>query len=379
MKTGCPFLIIAICGFLTSWNGFASQSITHGTLFYEEGRFGGWPANHGIWSWGDEVLVGFGAAYFKDRGPERHAVDSTMPEEHLLARSQDGGESWLIENPAEQGSLLPRGAMLFGTPPENLSELKQQKEPIDFLHPDFAITFRMEDHRGGGSSRYYYSYDRGKTWRGPFELPLFGTPGIASRSDYIIDDKKTLTLFTTAGKANGREGRTLAVRTLDGGLSWDFLSWIGPEPSGFRIMPSTLRIDEATLFSTTRSQDGSNRRIEGWISRDNGSSWELQNESIAETGRGNPPSLLRLQDGRFVIIYGYRAEPYGIRARISPDQGRTWGEEIILREDAANWDIGYPASIVREDGKVLTTYYYTQEKVGPERFIAWTIWDPSEF
>jgi len=28
-------------------------------VFEQEGRFGGWPANHGIWSWGDEILVGF--------------------------------------------------------------------------------------------------------------------------------------------------------------------------------------------------------------------------------------------------------------------------------------------------------------------------------
>jgi hypothetical protein len=39
----------------------------------ETGRFGGWPANHGIWSWGDEILVGFSAGY------------------HLFARSMDGG------------------------------------------------------------------------------------------------------------------------------------------------------------------------------------------------------------------------------------------------------------------------------------------------
>ena len=36
-------------------------------VYQEAGRFGGWPANHGIWSWGNEILVGFEAGFFKDK------------------------------------------------------------------------------------------------------------------------------------------------------------------------------------------------------------------------------------------------------------------------------------------------------------------------
>jgi hypothetical protein len=35
--------------------------VEHVTVYHRQGRFGGWPANHGIWSWGDEILVGFSA------------------------------------------------------------------------------------------------------------------------------------------------------------------------------------------------------------------------------------------------------------------------------------------------------------------------------
>ena len=58
-------------------------------VYKEAGRFGGWPANHGIWSWGDEILVGFSRGYYKDLG-DRHHIDREKPEEHLLARSLDG-------------------------------------------------------------------------------------------------------------------------------------------------------------------------------------------------------------------------------------------------------------------------------------------------
>ncbi len=45
------------------------------------------------------------------------------------------------------------------------------------------------------------------------------------------------------------------------------------------------------------------------------------------------PSMVKLKDGRFCVTYGDRAVPWGIRARISDDNGKTWGPIIHLRED----------------------------------------------
>jgi len=47
---------------LAVMSGFAmagEPNLKSVVVFEQEGRFGGWPANHGIWSWGDEILVGF--------------------------------------------------------------------------------------------------------------------------------------------------------------------------------------------------------------------------------------------------------------------------------------------------------------------------------
>src|SRR5688500_16031748 len=134
----------------------------HVKVFAVPGRFGGWPANHGIWSWGDEILVGFSAGYFKDNGPERHAIDHDKPEEHLLARSRDGGVTWTIENPAERGALIPAGKALHGITPPGLQEPPWQDCPggINFVDPNFAMTIRMTD-VDAGPSRFYYSLDRG--------------------------------------------------------------------------------------------------------------------------------------------------------------------------------------------------------------------------
>src|SRR5579872_4139465 len=276
----------------------ADLAVEHVMVYHHQGRFGGWPANHGIWSWGDEILVGFSAGYHKDLGPERHNIDHDRPEEHLLARSLDGGRTWSIENPAEQHALLGTAGMRHGTVPPGYSEPEPVDCPggIDFTHPDFAMTCRMAGVHTG-SSRFYYSYDRGHTWKGPFLLPLFGQMGIAARTDYIVNGPGDCLLFLTAAKNNNREGRPICVRTVDGGKSWKFTSFIGPEPTGYSIMPSTARLSPRDLVTTIRRLDDSPRRrswIEAWKSTDDGQSWSFLNEPMPDTGEGNPPALIRL-------------------------------------------------------------------------------------
>ena len=52
----------------------------------------------------------------------------------------------------------------------------------------------------------------------------------------------------------------------------------------------------------------------------------------------------------------------GIRAVVSCDNGETWGEEIVLTDDATHIDLGYPSTVERDDGSLLTVYYRANEK-----------------
>jgi hypothetical protein len=373
-----PWLVGLIgFGMLAAESVLQAVEVQHVIVYREPGRFGGWPANHGMWNWGNELLVGFGAGYFKDHGPNFHAIDHDMPEEHLLARSLDGGLTWTIENPAEQGALIPRGRALHGTELPRVVDRPWTDCPggIDFTHPDFAMTLRMMD-TNTGPSRFSYSIDRGHHWQGPFKFPQLGQKGIAARTDCVVNGPHDCTVFLTAAKTNGREGRPLCARTTDGGKTWNFVGWIAPEPVGYSIMPSSVRVSETGLLSAVRNREGDKSWIDAYFSPDDGRSWELRSTPAPDTGEGNPAAMLKLADNRICITYGVRAKPFGMRAKLSRDNGQTWGNEIMLRGDGGGRDLGYPRSVERPDGKVVTVYYFNDDPK-QTRYIVATIWDPA--
>ncbi|MDQ7817954.1 MAG: PA14 domain-containing protein [Melioribacteraceae bacterium] len=336
-------------------------------IAYDPLYFYGWPANQGIWNWGDEILVGLMRGnYMYD--VLHHSIDKNN-QVALLARSLDGGETWNIEDPEN-----------FVTDPGKPVPLKVS---IDYSHPDIAIR-HIHD-------RFYYSYDRGKTWKGPFTFTGIDMGELTSRTDYNIVDKNSYLAFVSRidnkVKANLPD-RAFCVKTKDGGKTFQFVSWMTETDTVRSVMSSTVRIDENHLISALRRRYDPpqlNKPLpqQNWIdvyeSLDNGNTWQFLSK-VADTDNGtrngNPPSLVLLKDGRLCVTYGCRKVPYGIRAKISIDNGKTWGKEIIIRDDAITKDVGYPRSVVRPDGKVVTTYYYTT-KENVEQHIAATIWDPN--
>src|SRR5690554_720569 len=85
---------------IISWATYAQQEgrhIEHKILFQQNGKYGGWPANHGVWVWEDEILVGFVAASYKQSNAGLHTYDPSTAESHY-ARSLDGGETWSIQD-----------------------------------------------------------------------------------------------------------------------------------------------------------------------------------------------------------------------------------------------------------------------------------------
>jgi len=360
-----------------------TDTIQHMIVYQEDDRFAGWPANNGIWNWGDEILVGFvEAEHYETEGFHTYNRETAR---NKYARSLDGGETWKIEDAYDLGQT--GWAYDNSLSDEEAEEPTILEEPIeDFTNPDFIITW-MRNNYHNGPSIFYYSNDRGHQWHGPYHFPDLDTHGIGTRTDYIVDGPQELSIFANAAKENGREGRVAHIRTIDGGVTWERVAWIGDEPEGFDIMPSTVRLSINELFTVIRSREPVPRRdfLRAFRSEDDGVTWQEEENPSFETGNGGtPPALVRMKDGRLALTYIYRSN-YGSRVhlRFSEDNGKTWGNEITVRsKDGATRDVGYPRMVQREDGKLVIVYYWNhaaQEGAAPYRYIAASIVDPARY
>ncbi len=375
-------LVQSSCNINSIKNNFtANNKVQHGVVYYEEGRFGGWPANHGIWSWDNEILVGFAEARHKES--TSHTIEPGTAR-IKYARSKDGGKIWVIEDAYQRGQTA-KGQRHDLPEEEAEMPVRLTKGIEDFTNPDFALTF-VRDNDENGTSHFYYSNNRGAVWEGPFMFPNLNTNGVITRTDYIVDGKKELIAFLTVTKSNGKPGRVVMARTTDGALNWELVSWIGHEPEGFDIMPSSLRLSHNELLTVIRTRTGDRQDLlTSFYSKDNGKTWEKLKNPVSDTGRsGSPPSLVKLKDGRLALGYIYRSS-FGSRVnvRFSSDNGKSWSDEIILRSgDGATWDVGYPRMVQRLDDKLVMIYYWNNEnKEGakPYRYIAYTIFDSTNW
>jgi hypothetical protein len=330
------------------------------------------PSNNGIWSWSNEILVGYNKRDFLEQ--EGHNYTNKMQGKLLLARSLDGGLTWKSEDP---DNYVGDGGEITPSPGK-----------IDFAHPDFTMRIKNKP------DRFWYSYDRGHTWKGPHHFtglkydPRFEGKNFTSRTDYIVNSRNDCLLFLSA--TPGKSGRdfTFTAKTTNGGKSFEFVSWIVPPTDPHRgVMPSTVRCSEEKLVTAIRRRQGKNTGgnncwLDCYVSTDNANSWSFQSK-IAKTGlwNGNPPSLVLLKEGRLCCVYGNRSRNQML-ARFSSDRGVSWGPEIILRDDFqvdkfGDNDFGYSRLVQRLDGKMVAIYYWaTKER--PQQHIAATIWEPKK-
>jgi hypothetical protein len=391
LATGMCMLawIIASCGGAAdSTKARSGNELQHETVFYEDGKFAAWPANGGIWTWDNEILVCFTMASHVEKAGHTYDVSTAR---NMFARSMDGGETWTIEDAFIHGITGYAMDHRIGDKAEVPGELKN---PVDFSNPDFAFLFQRETNRRG-PAHFYYSYDRGRSWSGPYAFPELDREGITNRTDYIIDSASGMTVFLSIG-----HGRTAVARTGNGGLSWELISYIGPDftrseelagRNDYSLMPSSVRLSSSEILTTIRHREGDEGHvwITGYISKDSGYNW-LQLVDPVSDNVNSPPALVRLPDGTLILVYIFRQGGWDaaagekgnskVCARISRDNGHSWSNEIVLRQDdGANNDVGYPRAVLRPDGKIVLVYYWNHSLshgAPPYRYIAATIWDP---
>jgi hypothetical protein len=344
----------------------------------EENKFHGWPANNGAWQWGDEFLVGFTQGDYGNR--DGHNILGIQ--QSKFTRSSDGGQTWQMFDPEdflddENVEWLPKGK-------EHL------KKPIHFENEDFAMRIFATGYHGNDDPRggFYYSYNRGKDWLGPYHLgnvnnhPELKGKILSPRTDYQILSDKECFIFISAHEENTPR-RLACIKAVDGGLSFDFVSWITPETTEFSsIMPCTIRLTNGNFLLAFRKINVDKSTLEStidtYLSSDRCQSWKYLSTVKEIKHNSNPPAMVQLADGRICCIYGDR-DASKICGKYSRDAGKTWSPEFTIRSNYAtsdDWsDMGYPRLLKRSDGLLVAVYYWSSPQ-HPQHYIEAAIWNP---
>ena len=353
------------------------SEIKHVVVASEEGRYFGWPANNGLWTWDDgkEILVGY------TDGP--HDVEGGFhsigrPQLTKLARSLDGGKTWTSEDP------------------ENFVGKDDEPVPspgnIRFGHPDFALRVAADGYHGTNDDkgRFFISYDRGKTWEGSYrfngllEAEELQGMEITARTSYIVTGDNSAQIIMTARNPEleyaSRRDKPFVAETTDGGETFNFISWVVPwtDDGNRAAMPSTVVTEDGKIIVAVRVRNPRESIpcwIDAYVSEDNGRTWSFLSK-VGETGEdnGNPAGLAILEDGRLACAYANR-DKRQLLVRFSEDEGATWGEEIVVRDNPHTYDMGYPVLMQNNDGKMVSIYYLAREE-RPESYIEAAIFQP---
>jgi len=216
------------------------------------------------------------------------------------------------------------------------------------------------------------SEDSGKTWSERYKIPLHSPHGPIQLTNgtLLFAGRRSLpfykrSLYGSPLYGNDREMAEIAVaKSNDDGKFWEIIGEVPtlpPIPPDNLSEPSIVETLSGKIIMHIRNNcsfvfPGETLQSE---SIDNGKTWSVP-YSIGV--KGYPSHLLLLKNGWLLMTYGYREEPFGIHARISKDEGKTWSESLIIKTGCYSPDLGYPSSIEMDDVIITVWYEYLKEK-----------------
>lgn len=306
-----------------------------------------------------------------------------------ICKSRDNGKTWTYPQVVNNTPLDDRDAGIvslggqrllvtwftsntshyFSRDPNNW--LKKSFPPDDFEAMGKLLDTWTDDMRAKWIGSWFRISEDGEYW-GDFQRAPVNTPHgpivLADKSwlylgkRWDLNDKKTM-------HAGG--GPIQAASSDDEGKTWRLLGEI-PLPEGMVNQhahePHVAALPDGRLFAAVRYEKPF--QVLFSESSDGGATWSVARPSGA---MGSPPHLLLHSSGALICVYGYRMQPFGQRALISRDLGKTWLQDIVLRDDGPDGDLGYPCSVELADKSILTVYYqkcHTGEKCS----ILYTLW-----
>jgi hypothetical protein len=275
---------------------------------------------------------------------------------NVLSRSSDRGRTW-------SAPVVTPGYDWYGVECPSLTQLANgdvlhfqwrwrwtPRHPGDAHRPGRYERTDGPWARGNDGAYVHRSRDGGRTWelgRRIDTAPFDGAYTIRAAAE--LPDGTLLYAVTDIPNWS----QIYLLRSSDGGASWTVGARVASDPARQFSEPCIVPVG-ARLLIVIREE------TTGWLhqseSSDDGETWTAP---IPTPMWGCPPDVLDLSDGRLLCVYGQRRRPFGIRARVSADGGRTWdvAAEVIIRDDLPNGNLGYPSAVLEGPRRVFTAYY----------------------
>lgn len=294
----------------------------------------------------------------------------------IMQKSVDGGKTWSLPVIVNDTALDDRDAGIVSMGVDRLlvtwfchpakvylEEYYESIKATVFPYESNISMAQLETFRnldveeGAGGSFVRISNDRGMTFKETIKVPISSPHGPNVLSD------GTIAYLGKSMYANEEEDGVIALYvSKDHGVTWERKSQV-EIPSGYFSdsfhEPHVLELSNGVLLGAIRCQSTPGDKVHMFtvftcFSYDSGNTWTIPQPTGLD---GSPPHLLLHSSGAVVMSIGRRKAPYGIRAVVSYDNGITWSEDYILRDDAPDGDLGYPATVELDDGSLLTVYY----------------------
>jgi hypothetical protein len=334
----------------------------------EPGRYIGWPT------------------VVKTASGELLAVFSGDRDEHVcpwgkteIVRSADGGRTWSSPVTVNNTPLDDRDAGILLTEKGTVivswfTSLAFDDSNYTKHYPaELVKSWRRHAEKLGPETRKQWlgswvrrSTDGGRTWGDPVRVQ-----GSAPHGPIQLRGSRLLYV----GRVYFDSEPSLSVEeSSDDGQTWRRIGTVPIPPGGdikYYHEPHAVETDFLPGRIVVMIREEEHNIMMQSESTDGGRTWTTAHS----TGIwGCPPHLLRLRDGRLVAVYGYRREPFGERACISINGGRTWDTpHPITIASAHDGDLGYPASVELADGSIFTVFYQ-KEKPGEKTCLMGTRW-----
>lgn len=202
------------------------------------------------------------------------------------------------------------------------------------------------------------SHDHGMTWDQPVKSQIALENAASSFGKIVQLSDGTALMAVYYLKGSPYDHISYVYRSRDGGKTWGDPSHIATDfdETALAVLP------QDRLIAVLRSKAAGFLSVS--FSTDKGRTWSVPHQITA--AKEHPADVIPLKDGRLLLCFGERNKPYGVRARLSSNQGVDWGPEtFILVADCESADCGYPSSAEVSPGRIVTVYYSVDAKYDP--------------